>query len=67
MNQEANAAKDWFDRRSIDSTWINVVVVAGVKDPLPPQPSKSKRLEDTTQTHDRHHDYMYTKRTRIVR
>jgi len=46
-DQEANAARDWFDRTFIDSTRINVTVVAGVKDAPAPRPNKRRRLEDT--------------------
>ncbi|KAG1861131.1 hypothetical protein DFJ58DRAFT_777779 [Suillus subalutaceus] len=45
-DQEANAAKDWFDRTFIDSTRINVMVVAGAKDAPAPRPNKRRRLED---------------------
>ncbi|KAG2133823.1 uncharacterized protein EDB93DRAFT_1173636 [Suillus bovinus] len=47
-DQEANAARDWFDRTFIDSTRINVVVVAGAKNAPTPRPNKRRRLEDTT-------------------
>ncbi|KAG2337556.1 RNA-binding domain-containing protein [Suillus weaverae] len=46
-NQEASTARDWFDRTFIDSTRIDVMVVAGTKDAPAPRPNKRRRLEDT--------------------
>ncbi|KAG1798370.1 hypothetical protein EV424DRAFT_1440673 [Suillus variegatus] len=46
-DQEASAARDWFDRTFIDSTRINVTVVTGAKDAPAPRPNKRRRLEDT--------------------
>ncbi|KAG1873347.1 hypothetical protein C8R48DRAFT_753415 [Suillus tomentosus] len=45
-DQEASAARDWFDRTFIDSTRINVTVVTGAKDAPAPRPNKRRRLED---------------------
>ncbi|KAG2051106.1 RNA-binding domain-containing protein [Suillus hirtellus] len=46
-DQEASAARDWFDRTFIDSTRINVTVITGAKDAPAPRPNKRRRLEDT--------------------
>ncbi|KAG1750420.1 uncharacterized protein EDB91DRAFT_1107297 [Suillus paluster] len=45
-DQEATAARDWFDRTFVDSTRINVMVVEGAKDAPAPRPNKKRRLED---------------------
>ncbi|KAG1767362.1 hypothetical protein EV702DRAFT_1203736 [Suillus placidus] len=46
-DQEASTARDWFDRTFVDSTRIDVMVVAGAKDAPAPRPNKRRRLEDT--------------------
>ncbi|KAG0699594.1 hypothetical protein DFH29DRAFT_935916 [Suillus ampliporus] len=46
-DQEATAARDWFDRTFVDSTRINVMVVEGAKDAPASRPNKKRRLEDT--------------------
>ncbi|OJA12467.1 hypothetical protein AZE42_10513, partial [Rhizopogon vesiculosus] len=47
-DQEATAARDWFDRTFIDSTRINVMIVEGAKDAPAPRPNKRRRLSDPT-------------------
>ncbi|KAG2343892.1 RNA-binding domain-containing protein [Suillus weaverae] len=46
-DQEASTARDWFDRTFVDSTRIDVMVIAGAKDAPAPRPNKRRRLEDT--------------------
>ncbi|KAJ3786386.1 hypothetical protein GGU10DRAFT_267157 [Lentinula aff. detonsa] len=50
-NEEALAAKDWFDKTFVDSTRIYVNIVEGVKDAPKPRPNKRPRL-DTTDAED---------------
>ncbi|KAG6824235.1 hypothetical protein H0H93_002332, partial [Arthromyces matolae] len=42
--QEALAAKEWFDKTYIDSTKISVSVIEGAKDAPAPRPNKRPRL-----------------------
>ncbi|KIL64367.1 hypothetical protein M378DRAFT_78430 [Amanita muscaria Koide BX008] len=43
--QEAEAAKKWFDRTFIDSSRIDVTTVEGVKDAPLPRPNKRRRVD----------------------
>ncbi|KAJ3567263.1 hypothetical protein NP233_g6476 [Leucocoprinus birnbaumii] len=43
-DEEASAAKNWFDKTFIDSTRIHVTVIDGSKDAPAPRPNKRPRL-----------------------
>ncbi|KAK2460406.1 hypothetical protein APHAL10511_007571 [Amanita phalloides] len=42
--QEAKAAKEWFDHTFLDSSRISVTIVEGVKGAPPPRPNKRQRV-----------------------
>ncbi|KIJ64334.1 hypothetical protein HYDPIDRAFT_112328 [Hydnomerulius pinastri MD-312] len=48
--QEAAAARAWFDKTFIDSARLNVAVVEGAKDAPAPRPNKRRRLDTEDQT-----------------
>ncbi|PBK88707.1 hypothetical protein ARMGADRAFT_1047355 [Armillaria gallica] len=49
-DQEASAAKEWFDKTFIDSARIFVNVIEGAKDAPAPRPNKRPRLDPPTNT-----------------
>ncbi|KAK0186956.1 hypothetical protein F5146DRAFT_1104956 [Armillaria mellea] len=49
-DQEASAAKEWFDKTFIDSARIFVNVIEGAKDAPAPRPNKRPRLDAPTDT-----------------
>ncbi|KAF9221790.1 hypothetical protein BS17DRAFT_710679 [Gyrodon lividus] len=49
-DQEAAAARDWFDRTYIDSARLSVAIVEGTKDAPAPRPNKRRRLNLDEQT-----------------
>ncbi|KAK0477584.1 hypothetical protein IW261DRAFT_1565894 [Armillaria novae-zelandiae] len=49
-DQEASAAKEWFDKTFIDSARIFVNVIEGAKDAPAPRPNKRPRLDSPTDT-----------------
>ncbi|KIJ13743.1 hypothetical protein PAXINDRAFT_170284, partial [Paxillus involutus ATCC 200175] len=49
-DQEAAAARDWFDRTYIDSARLSVAVVEGTKDAPAPRPNKRRRVDMDEQT-----------------